>query len=110
MTDEQQKAGGGEGEEELAISMSDVQEAMKRIRPYVHYTPVMECSHLDSLAGLKLFFKCELFQKTGSFKVTAILVSQGLSYTVKISGKGLYEYMYRIIPSIMYRRPKSLRA
>ena len=53
----------------LAISMSDVIEAMGRIRDHVHCTPVMECSYLNVLSGLQLFFKCELFQKTGSFKV-----------------------------------------
>lgn len=58
-------------EDDLAVAMSDVLEAMQRIRPHVHYTPVMECSHLDTLSKLKLFFKCELFQKAGSFKVGA---------------------------------------
>ena len=53
----------------LAISMSDVLEAMKRIREHVHYTPVMECSYLNSLSSLKLFMKCEQFQKSGAFKV-----------------------------------------
>ncbi len=56
-------------EEELAISMRDVTEAMERIREHVHYTPVLTSSHLNSASGLELFFKCELFQKTGSFKV-----------------------------------------
>lgn len=58
-----------EEEEGLAVCMADVQEAMCRIREDVHLTPCMQCSHLDTLAGLKLYFKCELFQKAGSFKV-----------------------------------------
>ena len=53
----------------LPISMSDVEAAMRRIQDHVHYTPVMTCSYLNSLSGLQLYFKCENFQKTGSFKV-----------------------------------------
>ena len=60
---------GADSSEELAISMQDVSEAMGRIREHVHYTPVLTSSHLNSVSGLDLFFKCELFQKTGSFKV-----------------------------------------
>lgn len=60
----------GAGGEGLAASMADVQEAMERIRSDVHYTPVLQSSHLNSISGLQLFFKCELFQKTGSFKVS----------------------------------------
>lgn len=55
---------------DLAISMQDVVEAMDRIREHVHYTPVLTSSYLNSISGLDLFFKCELFQKTGSFKVS----------------------------------------
>ena len=54
-----------------SVSLADVKEAMGRIREHVHYTPCMQCTHLDKLAGLQLFFKCELFQRTGSFKVTS---------------------------------------
>ena len=57
------------------MSIQDVQEAAKRIAPYIHKTPVMTCSTLDSLAGRALHFKCELFQKIGAFKVTAESVS-----------------------------------
>ena len=60
---------GGAIDEVLAASMSDVRDAMERIRADVHYTPVLENSYLNSMSGFKLYFKCELFQKTGSFKV-----------------------------------------
>ena len=56
-------------EKSLPVSMADVEEAMGRIREHVHYTPCMQSTQLDKMAGLDLFFKCELFQKTGSFKV-----------------------------------------
>lgn len=59
----------------LCVSFSDVQEAMGRIRQYVHYTPMMQSSHLDSLSGYQLHFKCEMFQKTGAFKVWNLVIS-----------------------------------
>ncbi|QMW23433.1 pyridoxal-phosphate dependent enzyme [Sandaracinobacteroides saxicola] len=34
----------------------------------LHRTPILTCRTLDSLTGATLFFKCENFQKTGSFK------------------------------------------
>lgn len=60
----------------LPVSFSDVQVAMGRIRQHVHYTPMMQCSHLDSLSGYQLHFKCEMFQKTGAFKVWNCMVDQ----------------------------------
>jgi len=42
--------------------------AHERIRPYIHRTPVMTSSGVDTEAGASLFFKCENFQKVGAFK------------------------------------------
>jgi threonine dehydratase/serine racemase len=50
------------------LTIADVREAADRIRPVVSRTPVFTCSTLDGMAGRHLHFKCELFQKTGSFK------------------------------------------
>ena len=49
--------------------MNRIREAAKVIKPFLHYTPVMTSSSLDALHGIKLYFKCENFQKTGSFKM-----------------------------------------
>jgi threonine dehydratase len=49
--------------------MADVLEAKERVKGHVHHTPVMTCSWLNSQSGHSLFFKCELFQKAGSFKI-----------------------------------------
>lgn len=51
-----------------AIAIDDIVAAATRIAPWIRRTPVMSCSHLDHLAGRPLFFKCENFQRTGSFK------------------------------------------
>ena len=50
------------------ITLDAVREAAKRIEPYAHRTPVMTCAALDELAGRRVFFKCENFQKIGAFK------------------------------------------
>lgn len=60
----------GASRDTLAASMSDVRDAMARIRSDVHYTPVLESSYVNTLSRLQVYFKCELFQKTGSFKVS----------------------------------------
>ena len=50
------------------ISFDDVKAAERVIKSYVHYTPMMTCKTIDKLCQRSLFFKCENFQKTGSFK------------------------------------------
>lgn len=47
---------------------ADVLAAGRRIAPFVHRTPVFTSGTLDAMAGRKLVFKGELFQKSGSFK------------------------------------------
>lgn len=51
-----------------AVTLADVRAAADRIRPFVLHTPVHTSDTMDRLSGRKLFFKCENFQKTGSFK------------------------------------------
>lgn len=51
-----------------AVTIEDVRQAAKRIKPYAHRTPIMTSSHIDELAGRSIFFKCEIFQKIGAFK------------------------------------------
>lgn len=56
---------------ESEVDLDKVLDAAHRIAQYIEKTPVMTCSTLDSMAGRMLHFKCELFQKTGSFKVSS---------------------------------------
>lgn len=53
---------------QFAATLDDIQAAARRIAPFIHTTPVLRSSHLDLLAGRPLHFKCEIFQRTGSFK------------------------------------------
>lgn len=50
------------------LSLVDVRAAAERIRPYIHRTPVLTSTQLDTRVGAHVFFKCENLQKTGSFK------------------------------------------
>lgn len=50
-------------------TLDDVRAASERIAPYLHRTPVLSATTLGAMAGVRLQVKCELFQKTGSFKV-----------------------------------------
>lgn len=55
------------------ISLSDVRQAGVRTRERIVRTPVLTNARLDLLTGAKLFFKCEIFQETGSFKARGAL-------------------------------------
>lgn len=50
------------------LSYQSVREAAERIRPFIKRTTVATCRTLDQQVGRQVFFKCELFQTTGSFK------------------------------------------
>lgn len=49
-------------------TQEDILQAHDRIMAYIHKTPVMTSSSIDLIAGCKVFFKCENFQKIGAFK------------------------------------------
>ena len=50
------------------ITSSDISSAAKRIEGIIHKTPILTNGYINKLAGAEIFFKCENFQKTGSFK------------------------------------------
>jgi threonine dehydratase len=49
-------------------TLADIYEAAKRIKPYVHRTPVLTNESLNQKVGARVFLKCENFQKVGAFK------------------------------------------
>ncbi|KAL7165341.1 hypothetical protein ACSBR2_041103 [Camellia fascicularis] len=49
--------------EKYAADISSIREAQVRISPFIHKTPVLSSETLNSIAGRKLHFKCECFQK-----------------------------------------------
>jgi threonine dehydratase len=49
--------------------LQTIREAHERIGPFIHRTPVLTSGSLDGMAGARVFFKCENFQKIGAFKI-----------------------------------------
>ncbi len=50
-------------------NLETIREALHRISPHIHRTPVLTCASLDEMAGARLYFKCENFQRCGAFKI-----------------------------------------
>jgi threonine dehydratase len=50
-------------------SWESILAAHGRIAPRIHRTPVLTSASLDAITGARIFFKCDNFQKTGSFKI-----------------------------------------
>jgi len=48
--------------------IEEINTAVERIKPFLHITPVLSSSAINSIAGCSIFFKCENFQKAGVFK------------------------------------------
>ena len=107
------------------VTKQDIEHAHERIKPYIHRTPVMTSSSVDEIAGCKLFFKCENFQKVGAFKArgamnAALLLSpearvkgiathssgnhaQAIARAAQILGTKSYIVMPRTAPEIKKR-------
>ncbi|MEO1516255.1 MAG: threonine/serine dehydratase [Bacteroidota bacterium] len=44
-------------------------ETQQRIQPFIHRTPILSSRQINQLAGVEIHFKCDNFQKGGSFKM-----------------------------------------
>ena len=55
------------------FKLTDFRNAFTRIKANIHYTPVLTNQSLNCLTGSNLFFKCENFQKSGSFKIRGVM-------------------------------------
>lgn len=51
------------------VSYNDIESAHNRISNFIHNTPILTCENINLESNAKLFFKCDNFQKTGSFKI-----------------------------------------
>jgi threonine dehydratase len=49
--------------------IEDIRQAFRRIGSAIHKTPVLTCKTIDHICDAEIYFKCENFQKTGSFKI-----------------------------------------
>ncbi|WP_038071178.1 threonine/serine dehydratase [Thermus scotoductus] len=87
------------------MELVEIHAAYRRIRPYIHRTPLLTSRLLDELLGKRLLLKAEHLQKTGSFKARGALAkaltlenpkgllavssgnhAQGVAYAARILG------------------------
>jgi len=72
------------------LTLEKIQEAQKRIAPWIKRTPLVPSEALSCLLGAQVYLKLELFQKTGSFKVRGafnkLLQMKGTRRVVAVSG------------------------
>ncbi len=50
-------------------SYEDIKQVVKRVKPYVHNTPILESRSLNERTGARVYLKCENFQRMGAFKM-----------------------------------------
>lgn len=51
------------------IPLEDFETARRRVKPHIHHTPIIKSRLLNERAGLDVYLKAELFQRTGSYKI-----------------------------------------
>ena len=70
-----------------AVTYADIEAAAKQLKEQANQTPVMTSQTVNQLTSSEVFFKCENFQKTGSFKFRgAYNALSNLSETQKQQG------------------------
>ncbi len=69
-------------------TFDDIRTASSRISPCIHRTPVFTSSAINKLCRREVFFKCENFQKTGSFKIRGA-ANTVLSLTTEAASRGV---------------------
>jgi len=60
--------------------IQEILRAGEIVNPFINATPVLTCSSFNALLDSSLFFKCENFQKAGSFKI------RGASHALALLG------------------------
>jgi threonine dehydratase len=70
-----------------AAHLSALNAARARIAPHIHRTPLWRSRLLGKMTGCDVYLKCELFQRTGSFKPRGML-NKLLTLTPEQKAKG----------------------
>jgi len=70
------------------ITKEDISIAYSKIKKHIHQTPVMTSTYINELTGSSVFFKCENFQKGGSYKIRGAL-NASLSLNEEDRQKGI---------------------
>ncbi|MFN3592445.1 MAG: pyridoxal-phosphate dependent enzyme, partial [Thermaurantiacus sp.] len=67
---------------------ADVEAAHRRVAPHIRRTPILTSEDLDALAGARLLFKCENFQRIGAFKARGAF-NAILSFAEDVAARGV---------------------
>src|SRR6476469_8582555 len=51
------------------IPLEEIRAAQARIAPYIRPTPLIPFDYLSTATGKDILLKCEILQRTGSFKI-----------------------------------------
>lgn len=51
------------------MNKQDLLNTHKRIKPFIHNTPILTSKQINKIVGANIVFKCENFQKMGAFKM-----------------------------------------
>ncbi len=108
--------------ERQEIFLEDIQKTHKRIKPFIHKTPVLNSHSINKITGADIWFKCENFQKVGAFKfrgaINAVLSlaegdrrkgvathssgnhAQGLALAAKLNNMPAYIVMPKTAPKV----------
>jgi len=70
------------------ITKATIEEAHKRIKPFIYRTSILTNESIDNIAGCSIYFKCENFQKIGAFKARGAM-NAALSLSPEQLKKGL---------------------
>ena len=59
----------------MLVDNSEIEAALERIKHYIHQTPILTSQTFEHTfcPGKNIFFKCDNFQKCGSFKIRGAL-------------------------------------
>src|SRR5215216_2107256 len=52
----------------MSLSIADIRNAARRIKPHIHRTPVLTNASLNQRVSAQVYLKCENMQKVGAFK------------------------------------------
>src|SRR5437588_12112307 len=60
---------GSEKKEPKAVTIADIWEAHKLLKPYLHHTPLTASRSLYDITGAEIYLKADNMQRSGSFKL-----------------------------------------
>ena len=75
----------------INFNISQINEAYKRIQPFIVKTPLIYSEYLNNITKAKVFFKLENLQRTGSFKLRGA-TNKIIQLTLEEKKRGVVAY------------------